>query len=102
MKRTIAQILISFGALTGASCDDDTPTSPSGPSLSFFVSSATSVTGNLGGLAGADATCQRLAAAVGQGARTWRAYLSVERDPANNNQLTHARDGAGRIYCFAR
>src|SRR5262245_9347247 len=71
------------------------PTAPSGPSLSFFVSSATSVTGNLGGLSGADATCQRLAAAVGQGSRTWRAYLSVERDAANGNQPTHARDRIG-------
>src|SRR6476660_5934682 len=84
-----------FVVFIGVSCDDDAPTPPSGSSLSFFVTSATSVTGNLGGLAGADATCQRLAAAVGQGARTWRAYLSVERDPANNNQPTHARDRIG-------
>ena len=63
--------------------------------MSFFVTSATSVTGNLGGLAGADATCQRLAAAVGEGARVWRAYLSVERDAANGNQPTHARDRIG-------
>jgi Protein of unknown function (DUF1554) len=74
--------------------DDETPTSPSNASLSFFVTSVTSTTGNLGGLAGADATCQRLAAAVGSG-RTWRAYLSVERDPANGNQPTHARDRIG-------
>jgi hypothetical protein len=68
--------------------------------MTFFVSSATSVTGNLGGLTGADATCQRLAAAVGLGSLTWRAYLSVERDPANNNQPTNARDriGAGPWY----
>ena len=87
-------------ALFGAGCDDDPPTAPSGPAMSFFVTSATSVTGNLGGLAGADATCQRLAAAAGQGARTWRAYLSVERDPSNGNQPTHARDriGAGPWY----
>ena len=78
-----------------ASCgDDETPTSPSNASLSFFVTSVTSTTGNLGGLAGADATCQRLAVAVGSG-RTWRAYLSVERDPANGNQPTHARDRIG-------
>jgi hypothetical protein len=79
---------------------DNTPTAPSGPTLSFFVTSATSVTGNLGGLAGADATCQRLATTAGQGARTWRAYLSVERDPANGNQPTNARDriGAGPWY----
>jgi uncharacterized protein DUF1554 len=74
---------------------DKTPTGPSGPSLSFFVSSTTSVTGNLGGLAGADATCQRLAAAAGAGSRTWRAYLSVERDATNNNQPTNARNRIG-------
>jgi hypothetical protein len=78
-----------------ASCSDDSPTAPSGQALTFFVTSTTSVTGNLGGLAGADATCQRLAAAVGRGGRTWRAYLSVERDPANGNQPTHARDRIG-------
>jgi hypothetical protein len=76
--------------------DGDGPTSPSGQAMTFFVSSATSVTGNLGGLAGADATCQRLAAAAGQGSgRVWRAYLSVERDPANGNRPTNARDRIG-------
>jgi hypothetical protein len=77
---------------------DSMPSSPSSTvstPMSFFVTSATSTTGNLGGLAGADATCQRLAAAVGQGNRFWRAYLSVERDAANNNQSTNARDRIG-------
>src|SRR6185503_20682670 len=46
--------------------------------------------GNLGGLAGADATCQRLAAAAGQGNRTWRAYLSTQGQGAVN-----ARDRIG-------
>jgi hypothetical protein len=79
-----------------AACNKDkTPVGPSGPTLSFFVTSVTSATGNLGGLAGADATCQRLATAVGQGAKTWRAYLSVERDASNANQPTHARDRIG-------
>lgn len=83
-------------ALTLVACDEPgTPTSPSQSSVSFFVTSATSVTGNLGGLAGADATCARLASAAGFGARTWRAYLSVEHDPANGNQATHARDRIG-------
>jgi hypothetical protein len=80
--------------LLAVACDEE-PTSPTGPALSFFVTSATSVTGNLGGLAGADATCQRLGAAAGQGARTWRAYLSVERDASNGNQPTHARNRIG-------
>ena len=82
--------------LMAAACSDDPPTAPSSnASLSFFVSSATSATGNLGGIAGADATCQRLAAAVGQGSKTWRAYLSLERDPTNNNLTTHARNRIG-------
>lgn len=92
----MSRYLVVLAILIGAGCGkDDGPTAPSGPSLSFFVSSATSVTGNLGGLAGADATCQRLATAVGQGGRTWRAYLSVERDATNNNQPTNARDRIG-------
>jgi hypothetical protein len=87
---------LPFVVLIGAGCNDDSvPTAPSASSMSFFVTSATSMTGNLGGLAGADATCQRLAAAVGEGGRIWRAYLSVERDPANGNQPTHARDRIG-------
>ncbi len=51
----------------------------SGP-MSFFVTSVGGGKGaDFGGLAGADAHCQRLAAAAGPaaGARTWRAYLSV-------------------------
>jgi len=45
--------------------------------MSFFITSAGPGNGaNLGGLAGADAHCQKLAAAVGRGSGTWRAYLS--------------------------
>ena len=92
MTRTYALLIV---ALFAAGCEDDSsPTVPTGRALSFFVTSATSVTGNLGGLAGADATCQRLATAAGHGG-TWVAYLSVERDPANGNQPTHARDRIG-------
>ena len=40
------------------------------------------MTGNLGGLSGADRRCQDLGAAAGFGSKTWRAYLSAERDPA--------------------
>jgi hypothetical protein len=51
--------------------------------MNFFVTSDTSTTGNLGGLTGADARCQKLATAVGQGAKTWRAYLSAATPPTN-------------------
>jgi len=96
MRRDLLLVVV---VLATASCTSDktptSPTNPSGPTVSFFVSSATSVTGNLGGLAGADATCQRLAAGVGQSGRTWRAYLSVARDASNGNQPTNARDRIG-------
>jgi hypothetical protein len=85
---------ILFVTLIAAGCEDSAPTIPTGTTTSFFVSSARSTTGNLGGLAGADATCQRLATAAGHEG-TWRAYLSVERDPANGNQPTNARDRIG-------
>jgi hypothetical protein len=45
---------------------------------SFFVTSENPGNGgNLGGLAGADAHCESLAAAAGLGDKTWRAYLST-------------------------
>ena len=70
------------------------------PSMGFFVTSAKNKTGNLGGLAAADRVCQALATAVGQGGKTWRAYLSAERDPDNNNHPINARDriGSGPWY----
>lgn len=82
-------------ALVAMACEDAGPTMPTSRTTNFFVTSATSVTGNLGGLAGADATCQRLASAAGHTGGTWRAYLSVERDPTNGDRPTHARDRIG-------
>ena len=95
---TRQSILIFILTLSALSCTDGGDlVGPSGvqSGARFFVSSATSVTGNLGGLAGADNRCQSLAAAVGLGAKTWHAYLSVERDPSNGNQPTNARDRIG-------
>ena len=53
--------------------------------MSFFVTSTGSgaMGGNLGGLAGADARCEMLAAAVGAGGKGWRAYLSTEMAAVN-------------------
>ena len=94
MKRAL---MLSFSLLAAGCGDEDSSTTTgSTTGMSFFVTSATSVTGDLGGLAGADATCQRLAAAVGEGARVWRAYLSVDHDAANGNQPTNARDRIGQ------
>jgi len=53
--------------------------------LGFFITSAGPGDGaNLGGLAGADAHCQKLATAVDAGERTWRAYLSTNGDDGVN------------------
>ena len=63
------------------------------PPLGFFVTSTTH-SGNLGGLASADAECQRLGAAAGAGDRTWRAYLSTQGSQAE--PAVNARDRIGR------
>ena len=60
--------------------------------MSFFVTSVGPGKGaDLGGLEGADKHCQALAAAVGAGGKTWRAYLSTQGPDA-----VHARDRIGR------
>jgi len=62
--------------------------------MTFFVTSVGMGDGaNLGGLAGADAHCQRLATAVGAGNRTWRAYLSTQA--ADGKPAVNARDRIG-------
>jgi hypothetical protein len=61
------------------------------PPMTFFLTSeGPGKGGDLGGLAGADAHCQMLAAAAGAGGRTWRAYLSTHGPNAVN-----ARDRIG-------
>jgi hypothetical protein len=45
--------------------------------LGFFVATASESGGDLGGIDAADALCETLAAEVGAGDRTWRAYLST-------------------------
>ena len=45
--------------------------------MSFFVTSTAPGSGNLNGLAGADAHCLTLATAAGAPKRQWRAYLSA-------------------------
>ena len=86
--------------------------------MGFFITSAGPGNGaNLGGLAGADQHCQKLATAAGAGNRTWSAFLSTTA--SGNQPAVNARDrigpgpwynakgvlvstgGAGLFYCFA-
>jgi hypothetical protein len=80
-------------------------TSSSTGSMSFFVTSQGSGKGaDLGGIAGADAICQRLATSAGAGGKAWKAYLSTP--PVLGSGTTaavpavHARDriGSGPWY----
>lgn len=67
--------------------------------MSFFLTSAGPGNGaDLGGVAGADQHCQALAAAVGAGDRTWRAYLSTTA--SDGQAAVNARDriGSGPWY----
>jgi hypothetical protein len=64
--------------------------------MTFFITSAGPGNGaNLGGLAGADAHCQKLAAAAGAGNRTWRAYLSTGASDGQKPTSAKDRIGAG-------
>lgn len=67
---------------------------PPAQPLGFFVTSEPIGKGaDLGGLAGADAHCQKLATAVGAGNKTWHAYLSTQE--ANGQPAINARDRIG-------
>src|SRR5262249_40803926 len=60
----------------------------------FFVTSKSlDKGGDLGGLAGADAHCQALAATAGAGGKTWHAYLSTAETP--QAKAVNARDRIG-------
>ena len=100
MQRTTRLFAVTLSSVAAAallvSCATTPPTGPMG----FFVTSVGSGNGaNLGGVAGADAHCQKLAAAAGAGARTWRAYLSTTAvaavAPAPAASAAHARDRIG-------
>ena len=92
MKRSLI-VLAAVSAIVAGSIAVTAQNPPAAP-MTFFVTSAGSGDGaNLGGLAGADAICQKLAAASGSpgaGGRMWRAYLSTQGPNAVN-----ARDRIG-------
>jgi hypothetical protein len=92
MHRIRALSIAAAAAALLAACATTQQTGP----MSFFVTSVGSGNGgNLGGLAGADAHCQKLATAAGAGNKTWRAYLSTSYIPPNTAAV-HARDRIGK------
>lgn len=63
----------------------------------FITSTGLGKGGDLGGLDGADAHCQKLATTAGAGNRTWRAYLSTEA-PDKRGVFARSRIGIGPWY----
>jgi hypothetical protein len=90
----VALVFLVAVALLSAAGDAPAQQAGSSPTMSFFVTSVgRGFGGNLGGLVGADAHCQRLAAAVGRDDRVWHAYLSA---PASAGApAVNARDRIG-------
>ena len=89
MNRTsfVFSVMIVFALALQPALAQDT-------SLSFFITSAGPGDGaKLGGLAGADAHCQKLAKAAGAGSKTWRAYLSA--GASGGKKAINARDRIG-------
>ena len=76
MYRSLGFIVLAIAPLTAVLVDQASAQQPARPA-GFFITSAGTGTGNVGGLAGADKMCQQLAKATGAGNRTWRAYLST-------------------------
>jgi hypothetical protein len=86
-----AMLLLTGFAISGLSAP---ALAQDNANMSFFITSVGSGKGaDLGGLAGADRHCQDLAAAVGAGNRTWRAYLSASA--ADGQPAVNARDRIG-------
>ena len=84
LSLSLTAILLSCGAFAP-------PVAAQQANMTFFVTSEGLGKGaDLGGLAGADAHCQKLAGAAGTG-KTWRAYLSTQGAGAVN-----ARDRIGK------
>lgn len=96
---TIASSIAPLISLTAILALAATPASAQAvkpdPKFSFFITSVSMGDGgNLGGLAGADGHCQKLATAVGAGNRSWRAYLSTQA--MHGGPVVNARERIGQ------
>jgi len=88
--------------LAGALLANGEPALAQDPRMNFFLTSAGPGDGaNLGGLAGADAHCAKLAGAAGIATNvTWRAYLSTQAKDGQPAVNARDRIGNGPWYNF--
>src|SRR2546425_276437 len=92
MNMTMRLSVVASAALMLLGMSGTVQAQQQAPNMTFFVTSAGPGKGaDLGGLEGADRHCQQLAATVGAGGKTWRAYLSTNAAAGSVN----ARDRIG-------
>jgi hypothetical protein len=88
--KTVLALCGALASYAGAA-DDST--------MSFFITgSGMGQGGNLGGLSGADAYCQKLADSVGAGNKVWHAYLSAQAQGGAAAVNARDRIGTGPWY----
>jgi hypothetical protein len=89
MSRAVAITVVMLAAIGTARCGG-------AQKMTFFVTSVPGGDGgNLAGVAGADAHCQKLAAAAGSPKRQWRAYLSTGTESGRPGVNARDRIGTG-------
>jgi hypothetical protein len=102
-RKTGIALAVALCALAGSLQAQTPPATPAAPpagppqfpNMTFFISSVGSPFGaDFGGIEGADRHCQMLATRSGAGAKTWRAYLSVQA--AGGKPAINAKDRIGK------
>jgi len=95
MRTTLGMIGLAAAGLALAGCATQAPQRDAKAMTFFVTSTGPGKGGDLGGLAGADQHCQKLATAAGAAPRTWRAYLSTQAPALNDPNFVNARDRIG-------
>ena len=101
MKKMVSGVVVAVALTIATQSDAQQPGAgqQQRQPMGFFITSVgPGDGGNLGGLAGADAHCQRLAAAAGAGNRTWHAYLSTTAGGGQPAMNARDRIGDGPWY----
>ncbi len=101
MTRMRVFYVLTIATVVGACAPsgEDAGDEPTGPTMSFFLTSAGPGNGAaLGGVQGADRYCQSLADAVGAGDALWHAYLSVQAPDDAAGVNARDRIGTGPWY----
>ena len=95
MRPVIRLVLAAAAAALAVGACSTHPSAPASP-MTFFVTSVNPGKGaDFGGLAGADAHCEALAAKAGAPGRNWRAYLSTTASAGTAAVNARERIGKG-------